>query len=239
MPLTESRHSSLSLPELRAMTFREGQTADELATLMRHWSSPARDLRAWHYIDEMLRSWVLLSACPTCDEYLPLSRLFYQDPDYEADARREFDSYLRARYGGRQPLVIPRAVALGTDRRIVYGRNLEECPEVGVLASNDYHVGKAGRSIGDRRRILDYIMTSVLPDKPSRAEVERYGAPYSEHRLRRLAQVIETFRSSPSGRREEMMAVAIADWSSDLEYLKNNYHSGWCDFPWPELVCAA
>ena len=239
MPITESRLSSLSLPELRAMTFREGQTADEIAMLMQHWSSPVRDLRAWHYIDEMLRSWVLLAARPTWDEYLSLSRLFYQDPDYDGDARREFDTYLRARYEGRRPLVIPRGVLMSAAQCMVHGRSLDEYPKVGVLAANDYHVGKSGCTIGERRRILNFIMTSPLPDRPSRAEAARYGAPYSEQRLRRLAFVIDTFRNAPSGSREEMMAVAIADWSSDLEYLKNNYHAGWCDFFWPEPVLAA
>lgn len=237
--MTESDLCSLSLPELRAMTFREGQTADELATLMRHWSSPARDLRAWHYVDAMLRSWVLLAANPAWNEYLPLARLFYQDPELEVDVRGEFDTYLRARYEGRPALVIPRDVARGSVQCVVHGRNLKDCPEVGLLASHGYHVGKNGRPLNERRRILDYIMTSVLPDKPSRAEVQRYGAPYSEHRLRQVVQVIDTFRISPGIEQAKKRAVAIADWSRDLEYLRNNYYLGWYDFIWPEHVLAA
>lgn len=239
MSLTENQLCAMSLAELRAVTFRDAQCADDLVTLMRHWSSPSRELRAWHYIDAMLRSWVLLTARPMWDDYLSLLGLFYEDADSDDNFARDFQGYLKARYEGCKPLVIPRDVALGGNSVIVHGRSLDECPNVGVLAANGYHVGKSGCPTGDRRRILNYIMTSVLPDRPSRDEAARYGAAYSEQRLRRLAQVINTFRNSPTGRHGERMGLAIADWSRDLEYLRNNFHAGWSDFTWPEPAFAA
>ena len=235
--MTESDLRARNLRELRNITFAPERKAQDLVALMRHWSGPQRELRAQWPIDTMLKAWVVRVANPNPEEFHSLFRLFYRDPDDDDTAPGDFNRYLHARYKGEAPPSIPLECRGTNGQQRHCGRRLDECPRTGVLATNEYHVGKSGPTLAKRRRTLDHIFTSALAPIPSQAEVEPYGAPLSERRLQRMAYVIAAFRDAPRSQRAAEMEVAVYDWNKDLEYLERNYHAGWFAFDWP--VCLA
>ncbi len=236
MRLTKTYLDSRPHDELRALTFGAMWTAEDLALLAEQWSLASRGLQARFFVDNLLRNWVLCAQEPQLADFEAMFRAFYCDPDDGELASVDFVSYRQARYAGESPLRIPPEAHDAAHRRRFHGRELGECPPVGVLAYNGYHVGKGGVTLAVRRSVLTHIFTSALAPKPSLEEVARYGAPYSEQRLVRMAQVISFFRDADWGQRAGEMAAAVADWDRDLEYLRQNFHAGWFAFEWPVVL---
>jgi hypothetical protein len=91
-------------------------------------------------------------------------------------------------------------------------------PEVGMLKTLGYHVGNDGDKSAKRRKILDFIMTGVLPPVSSPAYVAEWGEPRTSKRYRKLHRTIQALKSGADhfDNREK----AAIEWAEDLEYIE-------------------
>lgn len=239
MALNEANMHNWTLEQLRYYTFAPERTADQLAHMMRHWSSARRDLQAGWFIDRMLQNWVRLAPNPSLSAYVELFKLFRTDPDDLDSAQKDFNVFLADRYRSDHP-PSPWWRSYHPTRNIsVQWRGYDELEETGVLGFHGYSVGKSSPlKLADRRRRLDSIFTNALPPQPNATAVALYGPPMSEQRLHRMAHVIAVFRNAPRGRRTDEYQEAIADWDKDLAYLESTFHAGWFAFEWPSPLFA-
>lgn len=107
-------------------------------------------------------------------------------------------------------------------------------PEIGLLRHLGYHVGKAGKSRMERRRILDLTYRNTVPRVESAKHMQEWGKPQSGVRLKKMADCIAAFVRNAKRRNGVAMSTAVADWEADLGYLKQAYYVGRYDFPWPD-----
>lgn len=108
--------------------------------------------------------------------------------------------------------------------------------ESGLLGFMGYHVGRTnGLPDSDRRRLLDDVFLGALPLVNSVEYMEGWGGPACSLRLQKIAESIASFTRSAKRRRNPVMAVAIGEWESDLEYLKRKYYVGKFGFGWPDI----
>lgn len=108
-------------------------------------------------------------------------------------------------------------------------------PDTGLLSYVGYHVGKSGLDEKSRRRILDEVMSAELCPASERDThyIDQWGKPSSADRLRKMANCLATFASNRKKTPEKNYSVAIAEWESDLEYLKSTYFKRGPRFDWP------
>jgi len=110
-------------------------------------------------------------------------------------------------------------------------------PQVGMLGFLGYSVGQNGELRTTRQRILRDLFFEVnLPKVDNQAYVDKWGAPESGARLRKMAQSIASFCRGARRRDDFAMSVAIEEWEEDLAWLKSTYYDGKFDrqFQWPE-----
>jgi hypothetical protein len=108
--------------------------------------------------------------------------------------------------------------------------------ETGLLRLSGYRVGKKrGKSVPERRRILNYIfLEDDLRDVTDSEYARSWGRPKSSDRLQKLCETLAAFIRNAK-RHPFDMAKAIADWEHDLEYLRATFYERWGQFPWPDL----
>lgn len=112
-------------------------------------------------------------------------------------------------------------------------------PALGLLGAMGYRVGKNGVPEGRRRVILTTACLLPLARLPEKFlgqwdddYLEEWGSENSAARLSKMADSIATFcrnqkrKRTPSGQ-------AIADWESDLRWLKATFYVGRYRFRWP------
>ena len=98
-----------------------------------------------------------------------------------------------------------------------------------------YRVGKTrGMPTAERREFLDTYFRNKLPAVVERHHGNDYGDPGSEVRLRKIANVIATNCRNAKRRNSDSYRYAIADWETDLRYLKDSYYIAG-SFPWPSI----
>jgi len=111
--------------------------------------------------------------------------------------------------------------------------------EKGVLSEMGYRVGRTnGLPDGARRRILDEAYSFDVPYIDDENMVE-WNSPKTPFRLRKMANSIAAFARNAKRRRDaDRLAEAIADWESDLAYLKMRYYDRRYDhvFFWPNTL---
>lgn len=100
------------------------------------------------------------------------------------------------------------------------GRYKAESPEVGVLKTLGYQVGKEGLPERARRALLDYAMSGNLPFVGSPAHMMEWGDPCTSTRYRKLHRVLAGFATSARTQGEHM-SVAGANWEADLAYVED------------------
>jgi hypothetical protein len=106
-------------------------------------------------------------------------------------------------------------------------------PRKGLLSYLGYHVGKTGPPTTTRREILDEAYNNTLPTVNNTVYMADWGAPRSGPRLEKIAESIAAFCRNRKRKDGLLQSVAIADWESDLAYLKSKYYDGVYDFHWP------
>ena len=105
---------------------------------------------------------------------------------------------------------------------------------LGMLAFLGYHVGTAqGLTRQNRKAILDAVFADHLPPLNGPSYMREWGDPSSGARLRKLAESLAAFARNAKRRRSDALIQAIADWESDLKYLKMSYYDGRFSFGWP------
>jgi hypothetical protein len=109
--------------------------------------------------------------------------------------------------------------------RLVVNFDTGEWPESGVLSQMGYHAGKTyGLPATARRRILRDVLDVELVPIASGAEayVQQWGAPGSRQRLHKMARCLAGFARNAE-RRNADFSEAIADWKSDLDWLRDTH----------------
>ncbi|REC94979.1 hypothetical protein [Kushneria indalinina] len=107
-------------------------------------------------------------------------------------------------------------------------KSLQELREItwisnGVLDSFGYHVGEKGVELLKRRLILDKLVNADLESRGVQKKyVEQWGKPGTMGRLMKMGNTISSLCRNIK-RRDGDFAKAIADWESDMEYLKIEY----------------
>ncbi|WP_114283709.1 hypothetical protein [Candidatus Halocynthiibacter alkanivorans] len=107
--------------------------------------------------------------------------------------------------------------------------------EVSYLKLLGYTVGKTdGLPASARRLILDRCFSGQLPPFENATELNKWAAPNSAGRLRKIAYHIaglaKTFKKMPSRGYDD----AIADWEDDLRYMHEKYYVDFFhSFSWP------
>jgi hypothetical protein len=109
------------------------------------------------------------------------------------------------------------------------GFEVEESP-IHVMG---YRVGQSGVETGTRRRILRSAFGGPLPIVGNRHYMQQWGEPSSPQRLRKIAENIAAY-CRIARHRSGAMGQAIADWESDLAWLKETFYHGHFRFHWPD-----
>ena len=108
--------------------------------------------------------------------------------------------------------------------------------EIGVLRTIGYAVGLTNGLQPDARRILLSNFFTATPHLPAEhPQAGEWGGPNSAARLLKLANTIAAHTRNAK-RRRHRPEVAIADWESDLAFLKCTYFDGELQFQWPSTT---
>jgi hypothetical protein len=105
----------------------------------------------------------------------------------------------------------------------------------GPLHVMGYHVGNTGAPQTQRREVLARAFAERLPIVGPWEYMVEWGDPSSGERLKKMADSIATFCRNMK-RQGDAFRQAVADWESDLEWLKANYYHGHFRFQWPETA---
>ncbi|MEO9574944.1 MAG: hypothetical protein ABJ360_00565 [Roseobacter sp.] len=117
------------------------------------------------------------------------------------------------------------------------GFEIGKVPSEGMLGYLEYRVGRTnGLPEGARRAILDRVVTGTLPIYWSLEYYEQWSDPGSAARLQKLAETIAAFARNAKRRRRSALSDAIAEWESDLVYLKKKHYLTRFRFGWPSTL---
>ena len=96
--------------------------------------------------------------------------------------------------------------------------------EIGVLSSFGYTVGRHGKPVQVRFKILDLVLAESLEDAGfGNSYLQEWGRPQSITRLIKTARTIAALCRNAK-RSSFDYQQAIIDWQHDLAYLKENYY---------------
>lgn len=113
-----------------------------------------------------------------------------------------------------------------------------EVPEIGLLRKLGYRVGKNGLGDAERRAILTTAFRFKIPlqQKPHPYDAQ-WGEPESPQRLGKIGNCVAQFCINMKRRKGQDTTEAIADYESDLAWLRETYHKprGF-EFPWPNTI---
>lgn len=105
----------------------------------------------------------------------------------------------------------------------------------GILSYFGYHVGNTiSLEDSERRQILDHVFRAhLLFDIPEFVKVE-WGPAETASRLKKMANTIASLTRNAKGRKNlSAYRLAIAEWESDLAYLRQEYYVSRFKFDWP------
>ena len=95
-------------------------------------------------------------------------------------------------------------------------------PEIGVMRTMGYHVGKwKGLKPETRRRILREIFTGPLIMVGSLDHMEEWGEDRSKLRLEKIKRNLKSFISANENREE--LRTAVLEWKADLDYVNKTF----------------
>ncbi|WP_349269884.1 hypothetical protein MPNTM1_00393 [Mycolicibacterium parafortuitum] len=115
-------------------------------------------------------------------------------------------------------------VAPTVGRKIVVNLDTGEWPTTGVLGFLGYRVGRTGLGETARRGILaEALSVELVAGSPAAtAYIAEWGPPNSNRRLQKMVNSLSAFARS-ARRRSADFSQAIADWESDLNWLRATY----------------
>ena len=106
----------------------------------------------------------------------------------------------------------------------------------GTLARFGYRVGNNGSLEYERHRILDEIFVAEIRNR--NFTNTNFGAPSSSTRLKRIVKAISFLTKNAKRQSSRDFSSAIADWESDLRYLRHKYYDDNAyryNFDWPAV----
>ncbi len=111
-----------------------------------------------------------------------------------------------------------------------------EWPETGVLKHMGYRVGRKGLGAAERRETLGRTLAvELIPGSVGADEyIAQWGAPGSPERLHKVANCLASFARNHKHIVTADYSKAIADWESDLEYLRTTQYRAAMGFQWPD-----
>ncbi|NVN50298.1 hypothetical protein [Mycolicibacterium hippocampi] len=138
-----------------------------------------------------------------------LERFFYVEPDSAVNTVNFPDTV---------------SVAPKSDRKLVVNLDTGHWPSSGVLGALGYRVGRNGLPQSERRTILAEVLTvELVAGSPAANEyIKQWGEPDSVRRLQKMINSIAAFARN-ARRRTGDFSEAIADWESDLQWLRSSY----------------
>lgn len=107
--------------------------------------------------------------------------------------------------------------------------------DVSALKLLGYSVGTNGLGVTERKELLERFFTGPLPSIVDELFGDAWGNPGSEERLKKMADTISSNCKNFKRNDAAKYHVAIADWESDLAWLKENFYKRG-RFPWPDTV---
>jgi hypothetical protein len=108
--------------------------------------------------------------------------------------------------------------------------------DTGILSHFGYRVGKNGLHVIERCEILEEILSTQNFDSEFSDKI--LGTPFSCPRLKHVVYQISFFIRNAKHQLSKDYSEAIADWESDLNYLKIRHYNNKCnpeDFYWPYI----
>jgi len=156
--------------------------------------------------------------------------LLFRERKAARDLRESLDSIFRplTGYGEYFPWPTTTAPAAADDADA-----LQFPVSAGIMGFLGYRVGATGITPAKRQELLDYVYRGNLPSINSQEYMDGWGAPQSGARLRKMAESIAAFVRNSRRRNPTRLRTAVAEWESDLAFLKRSYYEGRYDFPWP------
>jgi len=123
--------------------------------------------------------------------------------------------------------------------------NIRDSPEMGLLRSMGYRVGRNGLGPNQRRRILArayFIENPPFIHSQSDSYREEWGPAQTASRLKKIAYSIASFCRMKK-RRIDFHKSAIHAWEDDLAWLKKEFYDDVYDLPkyqfeWPNTSCS-
>lgn len=101
------------------------------------------------------------------------------------------------------------------------------------LRALGYHVGRSAPAAAERRRILGGAFTHPLPPVIPADELAEWSKPSACARLHKMANLLSSLAKNAKRKDSRALGLSIEHWESDLEWLRQMYHAGRCDFVWP------
>jgi hypothetical protein len=101
------------------------------------------------------------------------------------------------------------------------GRYSPVTPQIGMLATLGYRVGKVNGEKGSvRRKILAHVIEGELPMVGSPAYTDEWGTPRSQERYRKL---IHFFDGQLNNSANAEKPQAMIEWAEDREWVQQTY----------------
>lgn len=193
----------------------------------------AHGLSSPDHLDRWLKRLVEVSINELEARYVKLFSLFWTD---EAIASEEFEQYVKSCFEPEPPcepewpwpIIEP-----GPGKGGLHGSYFEK--EHSGLWLCGYRVGKTKGLANDERKLfLSYFFRHPLPIVVAEYHDDDYGAPGSEQRLRKMANVMAACWRNFKLVDRNKYKFAIAHYEDDLEFLRKSFfRSGM--FPWPPI----
>ncbi|KRE25628.1 hypothetical protein ASG82_19010 [Mycobacterium sp. Soil538] len=149
---------------------------------------------------------------PLIEEFITghpaLERFFYSEPKFEASVHFPETTDVEPVH----------------DRKLLVNFETGEWPSSGVLSEMGYRVGRNGLAESVRRTVLAEMLAVqlVAGSASASAYIEDWGKPNSQRRLQKVVNSISAFARN-ARRRAGDFSEAIADWESDLQWLRHTF----------------
>jgi hypothetical protein len=197
----------------------------------------------YHQVDALLEDWVHALMADAMAEYERMFQAHWPERGDEKLVPGEFREYVgNWMNGARSPHRSVRTPNWPWPITEITPTRRSGMPaferDMSALKVCGYSVGKSSdMTQGGRRQFLVYFFTHELPRQVRDEFGDEYGAPGSEYRLRKMANVMASACRNAKRRRDGAdFEVAISDWEADLAFLKAEFYDRFRAFEWPSAL---
>ena len=112
----------------------------------------------------------------------------------------------------------------------------DEWPDVGLLGSLGYKVGKSGKPEYRRHAILRVAFERNADDYIDPDYVSEWGGPRSRERLQKIVNSLAAFSRNARKRNTKSLQTAVRHWEKDLAFLRREYAESVDGVRWPDMT---